>query len=239
MEQAVSELSESDKKGRIVIDAAYMRYVQGEDRGRAALLPAAVQDYVAGDASVRVIDAFKTIAAAIMAQRSLARVGPWCCSAEIRACSRRDRWRWTAPSSALLRAPSAYKSREIAEETARLDRRSADYLASLDEGDAREPDEAPSATAAALEALKARRAGLDRLAAQRDNEARHTLVEGEPDAGRWVSGTGRKPPSYNVLTAVDAAPGLISHHEVTIEPTDNRLLFLWRKPQRTFSASRA
>ena len=35
-----------------------MSYIQGEDRGQAALLPAAVEDYVAADAPVRVIDAF-------------------------------------------------------------------------------------------------------------------------------------------------------------------------------------
>jgi hypothetical protein len=38
-------------------------------------------------------------------------------------------------------------------------------------------------------------------------------------------GTGRKPPSYNVPTAVDAETGLIVHHEVTTEATDNRLLY--------------
>ena len=35
-----------------------MIYVRGEDRGQAALLPAAIEDYVAADAPVRVIDAF-------------------------------------------------------------------------------------------------------------------------------------------------------------------------------------
>jgi transposase len=35
-----------------------MSYVQGEDRGQAPLLPAAIEDYVAADAPVRVIDAF-------------------------------------------------------------------------------------------------------------------------------------------------------------------------------------
>ena len=35
-----------------------MSYVQGEDRGRATLLPEAIEDYVAADAPVRVIDAF-------------------------------------------------------------------------------------------------------------------------------------------------------------------------------------
>src|SRR6185437_7455207 len=35
-----------------------MSYIQGEDRGQAALLPAAIEDYVTADAPVRVIDAF-------------------------------------------------------------------------------------------------------------------------------------------------------------------------------------
>ena len=35
-----------------------MSYVQGEDRHQAALLPAAIEDYVAADAPVRVMDAF-------------------------------------------------------------------------------------------------------------------------------------------------------------------------------------
>ena len=114
--------------------------------------------------------------------------------------------------------------REIAEEAARLDRRIADYLADLDESDAHEPDEAPNATATALQALRARRAELDRLAAQLDAEQRNMLVEGETDARPMGIGSGRKPPSYNVQTAVDIETGLIVHHDVTTEPTDNRLL---------------
>ena len=35
-----------------------MSYIPGEDRGQAALLPAVIEDYVAADAPVRVIDAF-------------------------------------------------------------------------------------------------------------------------------------------------------------------------------------
>jgi hypothetical protein len=34
-----------------------MSYVLGEDRGQAAMLPAAIEDYVAAEAPVRVIDA--------------------------------------------------------------------------------------------------------------------------------------------------------------------------------------
>ena len=45
--------------GRINNDAAFfMSYVRGEDRGQAALLPAAIEDYVAAKAPVLVIDAF-------------------------------------------------------------------------------------------------------------------------------------------------------------------------------------
>ena len=35
-----------------------MSYILGEDRGQVALLPAAIEDYVAADAPVRVTDAF-------------------------------------------------------------------------------------------------------------------------------------------------------------------------------------
>jgi hypothetical protein len=43
-------------------------------------------------------------------------------------------------------------------------------------------------------------------------EACERLADGQS------GGSGRKPPSYNVQTAVDAATGLIVHHEVTTEP---------------------
>ena len=59
-------------------------------------------------------------------------------------------------------------------------------------------------TGLALEALKARRAELDRLSAKLDTEERNTLVVGEPDARPMGIGKGPKPPSYNLQTAVDA-----------------------------------
>jgi transposase len=40
------------------VAAIFMRYIAGEDRGQAALLPAMIDDYVSADAPVRVIDAF-------------------------------------------------------------------------------------------------------------------------------------------------------------------------------------
>jgi transposase len=116
--------------------------------------------------------------------------------------------------------------RDIAEEAARIDQRIAGYLADLDATDATETDDADAErTAAALVELKARRAELAALAAMLGAEHRTTLVEGEPDARSMGMGAGRKPPSYNVQAAVDVETSLIVHHEVTTEPTDNRLLY--------------
>lgn len=72
--------------------------------------------------------------------------------------------------------------------------------------------------------MQARRGELDRLAAKLDAKGRSTIVEGEEDARPMGKGHGPKPPSYNVQTAVDADTGLIVHHDVTDEATDNRLL---------------
>ena len=272
-----------------------MSYIRGADRGQAALLPAAIEDYVRADAPVRVIDAFvdgldlrglrfgrsepaatgrppydprdllklyiygylnevrssrrleRECSRNVEAMWLLRRLAPdfktiadfrrdngaaivGACRAFVLFC--RDQGLFAARLVALdgskFRAVASAKRiigrREIAEEAAGLDRRIAEYLAGLDASDAHEPDEAPSATAAALQALRDRRVELDRLAAQLDAEERNTLVEGEPDARPMGIGSGRKPPSYNVQTAVDAETGLIVHHDVTTEPTDNRLL---------------
>jgi transposase len=171
---------------------------------------------------------FKTIAD-FRRDNSAATVGA--CRAFVLFC--RDQGLFTARLVALdgskFRAAVSAKRimgrREIAEETARLDRRIAAYLTDLDESDAREPDEAPSATAMALQVLRKRRGELDHLAAKLDAEQRNTLVEGEPDARPMGIGMGPKPPSYNVQTAVDADTGLIVHHEVTSEPNDTRQLY--------------
>ena len=274
----------------------FMGYVRGEDRGQAALLPAAIEDYVAAVAPVRVIDAFvdgldvsglgfgRSVPAATgrppYDPRDLLKLYVYGYLNEVRSsrrlereCSRnvevmwllrrlapdfktvadfrrdngaaivgtcrafvlfcRDQGLFTARLVALdgskFRAAASTKRvmgrREIAEEAVRLDRRIAEYLAGLDESDAREPDEAPNATAAALQVLKSRRAELDRLAAKLDAQERNTLVEGELDARPMGIGKGPKPPSYNVQTAVDADTGLIVHHEVTSEPNDTRQLY--------------
>ena len=272
-----------------------MSYVQGEDRRQALLLPAAIEDYVAADAPVRVIDAFvgglnvselgfgrslpaptgrppydprdllklyiwgyfnevrssrrlerecrrnvevmwllrrlspdfKTIAD-FRRNNSMAIVGA--CRAFVMLC--RDAGLFTARLIALdgskFRAVASGKKvvghTKIAAEAAYLDRKIADYLNRLDKTDMVEPDDRPDAVSEAMVALQARRGELDRLAAKLDAEGHATVVEGEEDARQMGKGNGPKSPSYNVQTAVDADSGLIVHHDVTTEPSDNRLL---------------
>jgi transposase len=112
----------------------------------------------------------------------------------------------------------------IAEETAQLERSIAAYLGGLDHQDAAEPGDAPDAVKLALAKLESRRSELDAMAAKLAGQGRNFLVDGEDDARPMGKGNGPKPPSYNVQTAVDADTGLIIHHEVTDEGTDNRLL---------------
>jgi len=112
--------------------------------------------------------------------------------------------------------------REIAQEAAHLDRRITDYLADLDESDDREPNEALSATAAALQALRERRAELDRLASRLDAEGRNTLVEGEADARPMGIGMDQ---SAHPITCKPLSMPILASFSITTEPTDNRLLY--------------
>ena len=273
-----------------------MRYIRGGDRNQASFLPARIDDYVATDAAVRVIDAFvegldmvglglvrATPAATgrpgydprdllklyiygylneVRSSRKLERecrrnvelmwllgrlapdfktiadfrrdnaagiVGT--CRAFVLFCREQGLFaaRLVALDGSKFRAVASAKrimgERKVAEEAVRIDQQIAAYLANLDSIDASEPaDSDAEQTAAALKALRARRTDLDALAARLEAEDRTSLVEGELDARPMGKGAGSKPPSYNVQTAVDAATGLIVHHEVTTEPTDNRLL---------------
>jgi transposase len=278
-----------------------MRYVRGEDRNQANLLPAVLDDYVGPEAAVRVVDVF--VDGLDMAGLGFGRAAPAALGRpgydprdllklyiygylnEVRSSRRLERecgrnlevmWlvrrlapdfktiadfrrdnteaivgtarafvlfcrdqglfaaRLVALDGSKFRAAASAKRimgrREISEEVARVDRAIAGYLGRLDAADADEPADSDTSTTsgsveAAIATLQERRAELDRLAAYLEAEGRTTIVEGEPDARPMRSGAGRKPPSYNVQTAVDAETGLIVHHEVTTEPTDNRLLY--------------
>lgn len=272
-----------------------MRYIVGEDRDQASFLPAWIEDYVAADAPVRVIDAFAEgldlvelgFGRAVPATtgrpgydpRDLLKLYVWGYFNEVRssrrlerACRRDVEAKWpmrrlvpdfktiadfrrdngpaivgacrafvllcrdTGLFSARLVALDGSKfravvspkkiigRREVAAETARVDSKIAAYLAGLDEADAAEPGDEPGAVLEALAALRTHRADLGRMAAKLDAEDRETLVEGEEDARPMGAGRASKPPCYNAQTAVDAESGLIVHHEVAGEATDNRLL---------------
>ena len=272
-----------------------MSYMRGDDRGQAALPPAAIEDYVAADAPVRVIDSFvdelnmvalgfaRAVAAATgrppYDPRDLLKLYIWGYFNEVRSSRRLERecrrnveamWllrrlapdfktiadfrrdngtaivgacrafvmlcrdaglftaRLVALDGSKFRAVASGKKiigrKQITEEAARLDGKIAAYLAGLDTADAAEPDDAPGAVPAAIAALKARRDELDRLAGKLDDKSRAMLVEGEEDARPMGRGNGPKPPCYNVQTAVDAETGLIVHHDVIDEATDQRQL---------------
>ena len=152
---------------------------------------------------------FKTIAD-FRRDNSAAIVGA--CRAFVLFC--RDQGLFTARLVALdgskFRAAASAKRimgpRDIAQEATRLDRRITDYLAGLDESDDGEPNEAPSTTAAALQALRERRAELDRLASSSTPK----------DATRW-SRARRMPGPWE--SAMDQ-----SAHPITCKPLSMPIL---------------
>lgn len=121
-----------------------------------------------------------------------------------------------------------YDRQALGDEREKLDERIAYYLSRLDDEDESEASE-HARVGAALAALEERKAKLKTLAAQLETSERTYIVEGEPDARPMGAGRGKKPPSYNVQTVVDADAGLILHHDVTDEATDSRLLYVMAK----------
>ncbi|WP_029006224.1 IS1182 family transposase [Azorhizobium doebereinerae] len=114
--------------------------------------------------------------------------------------------------------------RRIDEEAETVDARIGSYLAALDHEDGAEAAAADGSAAAALEALKRRKADLGRLSAYLDRDDRKLVVDGELEARPMGFGQGGKPPSYNVQIAVDADTGMVLHHAVTDEVNDLRML---------------
>lgn len=113
----------------------------------------------------------------------------------------------------------------LEEESRRLDARIAQYLRSLDEADGQEREEPidREAVAAALKKLQARKANCETMRAtlQELGESHHVVGESQARLMRTADG---QAVAYNVQSAVDAKHGLIVHHEVTNEGTDNRQL---------------
>src|SRR5437879_10256795 len=106
--------------------------------------------------------------------------------------------------------------------TAALERKSADYLASMDEADREEPAAAgkPADVAAAIEVLKAQK---ERLQAQAQDMAARGLkqmVMTEPQARLMRTRHGHAV-AYNEQTAVDAKHKLIAAFDLTNEGHDS------------------
>lgn len=112
--------------------------------------------------------------------------------------------------------------KSAAEESRKLEARIAQYLRSLDEGDREEPKESMdrAAVAAALDQLKSRKADADTTLKVLEELGETQHVTGEPEARCMRTAHGQTI-AYNVQSAVDAKHGLIVHHEVTNNGTDN------------------
>lgn len=117
-----------------------------------------------------------------------------------------------------------YNRKQLDALQTRLNRRIDHYLEQLAESEAAEADEAPGSVQAALDTLSQRQAQLNAMAQQMDANDASQCCETEPDARRMRSGRDGIVVGYNVQTAVDDETGLIIHHEVTDEGSDNRQL---------------
>lgn len=107
----------------------------------------------------------------------------------------------------------------------RLDERIAGYLAGLDAADAAEAGAAPAAGGgrAALDALRARRADLAQALQLMQAMGMSQLTVSDPDS-RLMRGPHGAVVGDNVQTAVDARHGLIVHHAVTQDVSDQNQL---------------
>jgi hypothetical protein len=108
---------------------------------------------------------------------------------------------------------------------AAIDRKIADYLASMDEADRQEPQSAGAQVdvAAAIEALQVQKARLQRQAEELSERGLKQLVLTEPEAKLMRTPHGHAV-AYNAQTAVDAEHKLIVAFDLTNEGNDYRQL---------------
>jgi transposase len=108
---------------------------------------------------------------------------------------------------------------------AAIDRKIADYLASMDAADHEEPaaSAAPVDVAAAIEALKAQKLQLQGYAEKLATDDLKQLVVGEPEAKLMRTPQGHAV-AYNAQIAVDAEHKLIAAFDLTNEGNDHRQL---------------
>jgi transposase len=111
--------------------------------------------------------------------------------------------------------------KKLAERDAAIERKIAEYLAAMDEADAEETPVEPAKTdvAAALAALKARRAELQQQAEELVREGLKQKVLTEPEARLMRTPRGHQV-AYNAQIAVDAQHDLIVAFDLTNEGND-------------------
>lgn len=107
-----------------------------------------------------------------------------------------------------------------------LDKRIAGYLAQLDTADAEEPavEVGGGDVAAALAALQAQRAEIAQAVLLMEALGRTQVTTTDPEARLMRAARGGSVVGYNVQIAVDSAHGLIAHHAVTQDASDQNQL---------------
>lgn len=113
----------------------------------------------------------------------------------------------------------------LAQQQAALDKQITAYLAQLDCGDKEDTRTTidRSAVQAALQQLQQQRESVADRQAFLQQQGLSQYVQTEPDA-RMMRHAHGKMVAYNVQTAVDAQHGLIVHHDITQDASDNRQL---------------
>lgn len=117
-----------------------------------------------------------------------------------------------------------YNRQQLEALNKRLDRKIDGYLSVLATSEKDEGKEQSGSVQAALDKLNKRKERLELIAQAMDEAQATQCCETDPDAKRMRSGRDGIVVGYNVQTAVDANTGLIVHHDVTDEGSDNRQL---------------
>jgi transposase len=115
---------------------------------------------------------------------------------------------------------------QIKKEGEELDKRIAGYLAQLDTADGEEPAETMGAgdARAALAALQERRADVTQKVLLMEAMELTQVTSTDPDARLMRAARGGSVVGYNVQAAVDSQHGLIVHHAVTQDVSDQNQL---------------
>jgi len=106
----------------------------------------------------------------------------------------------------------------------RLNRQIEGYLQLLKQSEQDDDTPADGCVEAALKRLQARQSTLTTLSDRMDEQGLSHVCETEAEVKRMRSGREGIIAGYNIQTAVDDETGLIVHHDVTDESTDNRQL---------------